>query len=200
MPILDDTHADHDLLGPILRRGLAQGRVEGEQTVVMRMIEKRFGSVPSWGVGASPVVHVKSRDQKRRRFACSTPAALKISSVRKRGCDFRYPEGVSMRFTMTLLLTVTGMLAQLRGPGGKLPRELYNSDPTHLVCNQCSLEQLVREAFGVRDFQLSGPKFLNEQLVDVKVDIPAGATEEQYPNSSFVICWRLDSGWSLTAR
>lgn len=47
MPILDDI-MDHDLLGPILRRGLEQGRVEGEQTVVMRQIEKRFGSVPPW--------------------------------------------------------------------------------------------------------------------------------------------------------
>ena len=49
MPILDDI-MDHDLLGPVLRRGLqqgrAEGRVEGEQTVVVRQIEKRFGAVP----------------------------------------------------------------------------------------------------------------------------------------------------------
>jgi hypothetical protein len=43
MPILDDI-MDHDLLGPILRRG----RQEGEQTIVMRLIEKRFGPVPAW--------------------------------------------------------------------------------------------------------------------------------------------------------
>ena len=51
MPILDDI-MDHDLLGPILRRGLQQGRQEGrqegEQTIVMRQIEKRFGAVPAW--------------------------------------------------------------------------------------------------------------------------------------------------------
>ena len=47
MPILDDI-MDHDILGPAIRRGLEQGRVEGEQTVVMRMIEKRFGSTPPW--------------------------------------------------------------------------------------------------------------------------------------------------------
>jgi predicted transposase YdaD len=59
MPILDDI-MDHDLLGPALRRGMQQGleqgleqgrvegRMEGEQTVVMRLIEKRFGSVPAW--------------------------------------------------------------------------------------------------------------------------------------------------------
>jgi predicted transposase YdaD len=47
MPILDDI-MDHDLLGPVLRRGLQQGRMEGEQTIVMRQIEKRFGAVPAW--------------------------------------------------------------------------------------------------------------------------------------------------------
>jgi hypothetical protein len=47
MPILDDI-MDHDLLGPAIRRGLQQGRVEGEQTVVLRQLEKRFGAVPSW--------------------------------------------------------------------------------------------------------------------------------------------------------
>ena len=55
MPILDDI-MDHDLLGPVLRRGLLQGRaeglgeglVQGEQTVVIRQIEKRFGTVPDW--------------------------------------------------------------------------------------------------------------------------------------------------------
>jgi predicted transposase YdaD len=51
MPILDDI-MDHDLLGPAIRRGLqqgrAEGRVEGERTVVLRLIEKRFGAVPAW--------------------------------------------------------------------------------------------------------------------------------------------------------
>jgi hypothetical protein len=43
MPILDDI-MDHDILGPAIR----QGRMEGELTVVMRQIEKRFGPVPAW--------------------------------------------------------------------------------------------------------------------------------------------------------
>jgi hypothetical protein len=43
MPILDDI-MDHDLLGPKLRRE----RLEGEQTIVMRQIEKRFGAIPAW--------------------------------------------------------------------------------------------------------------------------------------------------------
>jgi predicted transposase YdaD len=47
MPILEDI-MDHDIFGPVLRQGLEQGRVEGEQAVVMRLIEKRFGTVPAW--------------------------------------------------------------------------------------------------------------------------------------------------------
>ena len=39
MPILDDI-MDHDLLGPAIRRG--------QRSVVVRLIEKRFGSVPAW--------------------------------------------------------------------------------------------------------------------------------------------------------
>ena len=43
MPILDDI-MDHDILGPAIR----QGRVEGEQTLFIRLAEKRFGPVPAW--------------------------------------------------------------------------------------------------------------------------------------------------------
>ena len=42
MPILDDL-IDHDLFGPAIRRG----RIEGEQAIVMRQIEKRFGPIPA---------------------------------------------------------------------------------------------------------------------------------------------------------
>jgi hypothetical protein len=43
MPILDDI-MDHDLLGPEIRRGYERG----EMAIIMRLIEKRFGAVPSW--------------------------------------------------------------------------------------------------------------------------------------------------------
>jgi hypothetical protein len=43
MPILDDI-MDHDLLGPIFRRG----QQEEGKTIVVRQIEKRFGTVPAW--------------------------------------------------------------------------------------------------------------------------------------------------------
>jgi hypothetical protein len=43
MPILDDI-MDHDLLGPEIRRGYERG----EMAILLRQIEKRFGTVPSW--------------------------------------------------------------------------------------------------------------------------------------------------------
>ena len=43
MPILDDI-MDHDFLGPLIRRG----RMEGEQNMLRRQIEKRFGTIPAW--------------------------------------------------------------------------------------------------------------------------------------------------------
>ena len=47
MPILDDI-MDHDILGPAIRQGRAEGRVEGEQALFIRLAEKRFGPVPAW--------------------------------------------------------------------------------------------------------------------------------------------------------
>jgi len=49
MPILDDI-MDHPVLGREFKRGLAQGleqgRHDGELAVLLRQIEKRFGSLP----------------------------------------------------------------------------------------------------------------------------------------------------------
>ena len=55
MPILDDI-MDHEVLGRERKRGIALGRAEGlaeglsegERRVVLRLIGKRFGSVPEW--------------------------------------------------------------------------------------------------------------------------------------------------------
>ncbi len=45
MPILEDI-MDHDLLGPLIRRGQQEGRHEGELTVILRQLRKRFGALP----------------------------------------------------------------------------------------------------------------------------------------------------------
>jgi predicted transposase YdaD len=51
MPILEDI-MDHDLFGPLLRRGMAAGRVEGRveeaRALVQKQIARRFGTLPDW--------------------------------------------------------------------------------------------------------------------------------------------------------
>jgi Domain of unknown function (DUF4351) len=47
MPILSDI-MDHDLFGPAIRQGRLEGRLEGEQAILTRMIEKRFGPIPAF--------------------------------------------------------------------------------------------------------------------------------------------------------
>jgi hypothetical protein len=51
MPILNDI-MDHEVLGPEIRRrweaGKAEGKAEGELTILHGQIEARFGSIPAW--------------------------------------------------------------------------------------------------------------------------------------------------------
>ena len=47
IPILTDI-MDHHLFGPLLRRGRAEGRAEGERAFFLKQIAKRFGPVPDW--------------------------------------------------------------------------------------------------------------------------------------------------------
>lgn len=63
MPILEDI-MDHDLLGPLLRQGMAageiqgmekgletgiaKGRVEGERAFFQKLATRRFGTLPNW--------------------------------------------------------------------------------------------------------------------------------------------------------
>jgi hypothetical protein len=46
MPLLDDI-MDHPVLGREFKRGLAKGRHDGEITLLLRQIEKRFGPAPA---------------------------------------------------------------------------------------------------------------------------------------------------------
>jgi hypothetical protein len=47
MPVLLDI-LDHKVLGREFKRGKAEGVQEGEQTVLRRMMAKRFGEIPGW--------------------------------------------------------------------------------------------------------------------------------------------------------
>jgi len=70
MPILDDI-MDHELFGPKIR----QGRVEGERTLVLRLMEKRFGPlearlrerIESMDVGAVEDLGLRLLDAKNLR-------------------------------------------------------------------------------------------------------------------------------------
>jgi hypothetical protein len=39
---------DHDFIGPLLRRGMAAGRVAGERALLLKQMAKRFGPLPEW--------------------------------------------------------------------------------------------------------------------------------------------------------
>lgn len=66
MPITEDI-MDHDVIGPLLRQGRAEGRVEGQIEILLSQIQKRFGRV-------SPAV--------AQRIAASKPAQLKRVGLR----------------------------------------------------------------------------------------------------------------------
>jgi predicted transposase YdaD len=45
MPILNDI-MDNRVIGPAIRKGLRQGRVEGQVEILLSQIQKRFGRIP----------------------------------------------------------------------------------------------------------------------------------------------------------
>ena len=47
MPILNNI-LEHEVLGREFKKGRQEGRQEGEMVILRRIIEKRFGAVPSW--------------------------------------------------------------------------------------------------------------------------------------------------------
>jgi Domain of unknown function (DUF4351) len=57
MPILDDI-MDHELLGPMIRKARAEARQEEGRQIVLRLIEKRFGSLPAWAQTRLEGLHI----------------------------------------------------------------------------------------------------------------------------------------------
>ncbi len=66
MPILNDI-MDNKVIGPAIRQGLRQGRVEGQMEMLLSQIQKRFGRIP-------PAV--------AQRLAALKPAQLKRVGLR----------------------------------------------------------------------------------------------------------------------
>jgi hypothetical protein len=44
-PILNDI-MDHQVFGPLIRRGRDEGRMEGGRKIIVRLLAERFGDVP----------------------------------------------------------------------------------------------------------------------------------------------------------
>src|ERR1051325_10982147 len=58
------------------------------------------------------------------------------------------------------------------GPGSK--------DPGRINYSNVSLRDLVRQAYGLKDYQISGPDWLNSVRFDVVATLPPNSTKEQF--------------------
>ena len=54
-----------------------------------------------------------------------------------------------------------------------------SNDPTRIRFTNSSLAQIVVRAYDMKNYQLTGPDWLNQQRFDIEAKIPAGATKEQ---------------------
>lgn len=63
------------------------------------------------------------------------------------------------------------MMGSRGGPG--------TSDPGHVTYNNLTLKSLVVTAFGVKNYQISGPSWMDSERFDITAKVPAGATKDQ---------------------
>src|ERR1035438_4387245 len=71
-----------------------------------------------------------------------------------------------------------GRLFIFRGcSGGLLPR---STDPGTLTCNNMPLRQLLVTAYGLKNYQVEGPAWLDTDGYDIVAKVPAGTTKEQF--------------------
>jgi len=61
--------------------------------------------------------------------------------------------------------------------GGLLPR---SNDPGTLTCNNEPLKQLLIIAYGLKDYQIEGPDWLQTDGYDITAKVPPGTTREQF--------------------
>ena len=59
--------------------------------------------------------------------------------------------------------------------GGRIGSSM-RLDPGRLTCSNVSLHKLMVESYGVKDYQVSGPDWLNTEIYDITATLPPGAT------------------------
>jgi uncharacterized protein (TIGR03435 family) len=52
-------------------------------------------------------------------------------------------------------------------------------DPGRLTCSNVNLRKLIVQAYGVKDFQLSGPEWLNSEIYDIAATMPPATSTDQ---------------------
>jgi uncharacterized protein (TIGR03435 family) len=62
-------------------------------------------------------------------------------------------------------------------PGGVLSS--MKLDPGRLTCSNVNLRKLIIQAYGVKDFQLSGPEWLNSEIYDIAATMPPATPTDQ---------------------
>jgi uncharacterized protein (TIGR03435 family) len=55
-----------------------------------------------------------------------------------------------------------------------------SADPGQITYSNVSLKQIMTNAYGVRGYQISGPKWLDSERFDIVAKIPKGATKETF--------------------
>src|ERR1700720_191302 len=54
-------------------------------------------------------------------------------------------------------------------------------DPGRADYNNVSLRDIIRQAYGVKDYQISGPDWMNSARFDIVAKLPDGAPRDQVP-------------------
>jgi uncharacterized protein (TIGR03435 family) len=58
-------------------------------------------------------------------------------------------------------------------------RSSMRLDPGRLTCTNVTLKKLMVESYGVKDYQVSGPDWLNTEIYDIAATLPPGTTGDE---------------------
>ena len=64
-------------------------------------------------------------------------------------------------------------------PPGGVDSSSMRLDPVRSTCTNVSLGKLLVESYGVKDYQVSGPDWLNTEIYDITATLPPGTTGDE---------------------